>query len=122
MAGLRSISRQSAAMGSLQLIERELPKIGLNATTSRQFYDQLQRTAGAISTFANTPGLFPRVKNGNDVVRLGFTPEMQKRISELTSEMEKKKGAAQGKPSPKAQKSLAPPSPKTADAYLQMVQ
>lgn len=120
MAGLRSISRQSAAIGSLQLIERELPKIGLNATNSRQFYDQLQRTAGAISTFANTPGLFPRVKQGGQVIRTGFTPEMQKRITELTSEMEKKK-AQGGKPSPKAQKALAPPAPKTADQYLQSI-
>lgn len=102
MAGLRSISRQSAAMGSLALIERELPKIGLNATTSRQFYDQLQRTAGAISTFANTPGLFPRVQSNGQVVRTGFTPEMQKRITELTSEMEKKKGPNKLPTPPKA--------------------
>jgi hypothetical protein len=108
MAGLRSISRQSAAMGSLQLIERELPKIGLNATNSRQFYDQLQRTAGAISTFANTPGLFPRVKQGGQVIRTGFTPEMQKRITELTGEMEKKKSGGKKLPTPDDKKGPKP--------------
>lgn len=127
MAGLRSISRQSAAIGSLQLIERELPKIGINTTSSRQFYDQLQRTAGAIATFANTPGLFPRIKSNGQVIRAGFTPEMQKRITELTGEMEKAK--AKSGASPNAQKAMgsgpgtARPGaqPKTADEYLKQL-
>lgn len=122
MAGLRSISRNSAAMGSLALIERELPKIGLNATDSRTFYDQLQRTAGAIANYANTPLLFPLVRDPHTggTTRLGATPEMMDRIRSLTTEIQKKKDSASA--SPKTKNSLPVPgkAPKNAAEYMEM--
>jgi hypothetical protein len=95
MAGLRSISKSSAAMGSIRLIENEIPKIGINTADSTQFIDQLQKTASAINNAVNTPGIFPRVNKNGKQVPVGIQAEMLERINNLPSELQKlKKGPA----------------------------
>lgn len=81
VVGLRSLTRASAAQGSVQAIERELPLIGINTQNSGQFADQMQRLAEV-------------VYNGTKGVPAGmFDPEMVKRIQGLPAEMQKLKDA-----------------------------
>ncbi len=54
IVGLRALTKASAAQASVRTIERELPLIGVNTKSSRQFYDQLSRVALEVSTGART--------------------------------------------------------------------
>jgi hypothetical protein len=45
IVGLRSLTKASAASFSVTTIERELPLVGLNSFSTRQYYDQLSRLA-----------------------------------------------------------------------------
>lgn len=124
MAGLRSLSKSSAAMGSIKLIENEIPKIGVNSANSQQFYDQLGRVGRAIANAVNTPGLFPKVKDPKtgEQVPIGISPEMMERIKGLPAQMEgmKTKTSPSGKlPTPKTGKPGS--GPKTAEEYLQQL-
>jgi hypothetical protein len=117
MAGLRSLNKASAAQGSIRLIENEIPKIGVNVANSKQFYDQLQKIAGAISNAMNTPGAVPKVKD----VPYGVTPEMFNRIKGLSAEMQRRKDAASVSPRGKASLKSPGSAPKNADQYLQSI-
>lgn len=123
MAGLRSLNKSSAAQGSIRLIENEIPKLGINVANSKQFYDQLQKVAGAIGNAVNAPGLIPKVKDSKtgEQMPVGLSSDMLKRIKGLSDEMQKKKDAASV--SPKGKASLKSPGnvPKNADQYLQSI-
>lgn len=89
MAGLRSLSKSSAAMGSIKLIENEIPKIGVNVADSKQFADQLQKVAGAINNAVNNSDMIPKVKGPDGkMVPIGISPELAARISKLPGEMQ----------------------------------
>jgi hypothetical protein len=45
IVGLRSLTKASAASFSVTAIERELPLVGLNSFSTRQYYDQLSKLA-----------------------------------------------------------------------------
>lgn len=93
MAGLRSISKSSAAVSSIKLIENEIPKLGINTADSRQFVDQLQKVARSINNAVTTPGMFPKVAKGGKQVPVGISQEMLDRIQGLPTELEKLKQA-----------------------------
>jgi hypothetical protein len=99
IVGLRSLTKASAAQASVATIEREMPVIGVNTTSSSQFYDQLQRLAEI-------------VYNGTQGLPAGMLdPKMVERLKNLPSDMQKRKQGASASPSGK----LATPSssPKT---------
>lgn len=93
MAGLRSLNKSSSALGSIKIIERELPKIGVNVADSRQFNDQLKRVASAIKNAINTPNIFPKVRDPKtgEQVPVGISADMYKRINEIAGD-DKPKG------------------------------
>jgi hypothetical protein len=103
VVGLRSLTRASAAQGSVSAIERELPIIGVNTQNSRQFADQMQRLSEV-------------VYNGTKGVPAGmFDPAMVERIKNLPSEMQKIKDKKSL--SPNGSKALPTPSGMETQEY-----
>lgn len=81
VVGLRSLTRASAAQGSVAAIERELPIIGVNTQNGGQFADQMQRLAEVV--YNGTKGIPPGM----------FDPAMVERIKGLPAEMQKIKNS-----------------------------
>lgn len=105
MAGLRSLSKSSAAISNIHLIENEMAKLG-TAASSTQYLDQMQRVGNAINNAINTPGLFPKVrdpKTGKQVP-VGINPDMVKQLDELPQRIKdlKKSGGPAKAPAGKA--------------------
>lgn len=98
--GLRSLTKASAAQGSVRAIERELPLIGVNVASKKQFYDQMQRLAELSINGVRT---FPNV-NGSPV---GFDKGLADRINGMPAELKRLKDGGQPKRGP-----LADPSGK----------
>lgn len=98
MSGLRSLAKTPAALGALRNIEREAPKIGINAVDSRQFYDQLSKVASALKNAVSTPGLFPEIEDAatGKSVPFGISQSMVDRINSIPGEMQRMKGGGRG--------------------------
>ena len=76
LAGARAMNRGGAALGFLDKIEREFPKIGVNSQSSAGFNYQLNRTAKEVENFLEN-GPFPRVRGANGSQQtVGVAPEM----------------------------------------------
>jgi hypothetical protein len=108
--GLRSLTKASAAQGSVRAIERELPLIGVNVASKKQFYDQMQHLAELSINGVRT---FPNV-NGAPV---GFDKGLADRINGMPAELKKLKDASgQSKRGPLADPSgKKPAAPKAGD-------
>lgn len=108
MAGLRSISKSSAAISNIRLIENEIPKLG-TAASSAQYLDQMQRIGNAMRNAVHTPGLFPMIhdpQTGKDKP-VGISADIIKQLDDLPNTInELKKGSGPAK---------APPSKSTTE-------
>lgn len=89
MVGLRSLTKASAALGSVAAIERELPVIGVNTTNSRQFADQSQRLAEEV--YNGLQGISPKALQQ-------AAPGLIEHLKSVPGEMQKLKDST---PSPK---------------------
>jgi hypothetical protein len=107
MAGLRSLTKSPATMGSLMLIENELPKL-FNVASEEQFNDQISRVAGTLFNAVTTPGMFPAV-NGQPS---GIAPDVVQRIKDIAT---KKGSAATQQQAPKYKKGDRAKSPGKPD-------
>jgi hypothetical protein len=110
MVGLRSLTKASAAMFSVKAIEREIPVIGVNTTSSRQFEDQLAHVAEII--YNGTRGVPEGMWDKQELERIKSGPSyhMQRKLKTAPSGS----GAALPKPGKPGDKL----SVEQASAYL----
>lgn len=106
--GLRSLTKASAAQGSVRAIERELPLIGVNVASSKQFYDQMQRLAELSINGVRT---FPNV-NGQPV---GIDKGLADRIQSMPAQLKKLKDSTPIKGLAKPEPGKKPAPPKAGD-------